>query len=180
MPVLFTARMRFSPTCGRRWRKWYRWARIPQLKEVVTLDTMLCPSPFIDLLDEDWNHNIHQDLRVSYFTNPEYVIGRVAHELNSFNVLAVVFEPCSDPSSVVVDDRFVFCGYDLLDPEGDISAVTNCGGFDDALTTSDISSVGLLPDYAFAREVQQRLVSHYPEAFACECRMCAVWRYQPG
>jgi hypothetical protein len=176
MEVWFTAREKFDPSNGDTWVKYVQWAKLPQLKEVISLDTVLCPSVFKELTEEDWNHNIHQNHRISYFSDLDYVIGRVGNQRDSVNILAVAFEPESDPSEAFGDERFVFCGYDLIDKGSDVSALTNCGGFDMAFSRPDISSVGLLEDYALAREVQERLRRHYPEEPHADCALWALWR----
>ena len=97
MEVWYSAREKFDPKNGSGWDKYVQWAQLPQLKEVISLDTSLCPSMFRELIDEDWNHNIHQDHRISYFKDLDYVVGRIKEKKDAVNVLAVVFEPASDP-----------------------------------------------------------------------------------
>jgi hypothetical protein len=94
------------------------------------------------------------------------------------NILAVTFEPTSNPAMAFNDERFLFYGYDLLDAGSAISALTNCGGFDQAFSSSDISAVGLLEDYAFAKAVQTRLRQHYPEEPHADCALWAIWRLE--
>jgi hypothetical protein len=106
----------------------------------------------------------------------DYVVSRVSDQSDSVNILAVVFEPKSNPMKAFNDERFAFCGYDLLDEGSDTSALTNCGGFDKAFSGSDVSSVGLLEDYAFAKKVQKRLLRHYPEEPHADCALWAIWR----
>ena len=56
MPVLYSAVKRFDPACGEPWRKFIEWSRLTQLREVISLDLMLCPTVFQDLIAEDWQH----------------------------------------------------------------------------------------------------------------------------
>jgi hypothetical protein len=179
MEIWFTAREKFGPSDGDAWEKYIQWAKLPQLREVISLDTALCPSLFKELTEEDWDYNIHQDHRISYFRDLDYVVNRVSDQGDSVNILAVTFEPKSNPTMAFNDERFLFYGYDLID-EGsdDISALTNCGGFDKAFSSSDVSSVGLLEDYAFAKEVQKRLLQHYPKEPHADCALWAIWRLE--
>jgi hypothetical protein len=71
---------------------------------------------------------------------------------------------------------FGFLGYDLLDIHGDVSALTNCGGWDGLVEPRDLSPVGLLGDLGRARELREALrVEHVGERHA-ECDVWAVWR----
>ena len=49
---------------------------------------------------------------------------------NKFNFLTVVLEPDQDCKNIKIDG-YEFMGYDLLDQDFSISALTNCGGFDE-------------------------------------------------
>jgi hypothetical protein len=178
MEIWFTAREKFDPSSGGAWDKYVQWAQLPQLREVISLDTALCPSVFKELTEEDWDHNIHQDHCISYFRDLDYVLSRVSDQRDSVNILAVVLEPKSNTTRAFDDERFVFYGYDLIDKGSDISALTNCGGFDKAFSSSDVSSVGLLEDYTFAKEVQRRLLQHYPEEPHADCALWAIWRLE--
>lgn len=178
MEVWYTATEKFDPNNSAEWDKYVQWAQLPQLKEVISLDTSLCPSVFRELIAKDWNHNIQQHYRVSYFKDLDYVMERIKEQKDAVNVLAVVFEPASDPTKLFNDDGFVFYGYDLLDEGSAISALTNCGGFDQAFNSSDISDVGLLEDYLFARKVQRRLRQNYPHEPHAACDLWALWRLE--
>jgi hypothetical protein len=41
-------------------------------------------------------------------------------------------------------DNFTFIGYDLLDKDNTISALSNCGGFDETFSPLDLNEFGLL------------------------------------
>ena len=176
MEVWFTARRKFDPSFEVDWEKYIQWANLPQLQEVISLDTVLCPSMFHQLIDEDWNWNVHQDHRISYFRNLDYVIDRVKANSNKFNVLAVTYEPALDPKNTFHDSRFEFCGFDLIGDDSDISAINNCGGFEKAFDNTDVSAVGLFQSYAFTRDVQRKLRDNYPDEHHANCELWAVWR----
>ena len=173
--IWFTAAEKFDPFCGEVWERYYAWANIPQLKEVVSLDTTHRPKELLKLLDSDWDYNIHQDFLITFFWDLDYLLKRVAGRRDRINILAACLEPSSDAREWLNDPRFVFQGYDLVG-EGDISAISNCGGFDLAFQASDVSQVGLFDSYAFARKVQERLRQHYPAEPHASCELWAIWR----
>ena len=169
---------KFGPSSGEKWLDYLKWSQLPQLKELVSLDTMLCPSIIEEFTDEDWQHNIQADYLISFFTNIEYLRARLAGR-TSINILAVMREPSLQDVQTFTDGRFVFQGYDLIERPGQgISAISNCGGFDRAFKPTDISEVGLFEDYDFARIVQQRLREHYPDEPHADCYLWAIWKLQ--
>jgi hypothetical protein len=44
MQTLFVANRPFDPSVGEGWDRYVAWSGLPQLSEVVSLDTMLCPT----------------------------------------------------------------------------------------------------------------------------------------
>ena len=44
---------KFGPERGEVWADYVAWARLPQLRELVSLDGILCPSVFPDITAED-------------------------------------------------------------------------------------------------------------------------------
>jgi len=53
----------------------------------------------------------------------------------------------------------------LID-EFEISALTNCGGFDNAFTYKDLNSLGLIANYELARKIQADLKNKYPDNYS--------------
>ena len=166
----------FGPSSGRQWIDYLEWSQLAQLKALVSLDHMLCPSVIKELSDEDWQHNVQADYLTDFFTDVEYLLARLAG-CSAHHVLAVIREPTEQAIQTVTDERFVFQGYDLIERPGrGISALTNCGGFDLAFKPTDISAVGLFDEYKFARSVQQRLLEHYPDEAHADCSLWAIWK----
>ena len=64
----------------------------------------------------------------------------------------------------------------MVDREGSISALTNCGGFPNAFSNSELSEVGLLTEFERAVEVQRMLRSCYPDEHHADCHMWAIFR----
>jgi hypothetical protein len=172
--VVYTAVKRFDPETSPDWPKFVAWSRLTQLREVVSLDELLCPNFFDALTAEDWEHNVQMDFTSHFFHNPDHVIARVRGQ--AVNVLAVAKEPSATELASFPDPRFVFCGFDLVDELGGISALVDCGGFDRAFLPSELSGCGLLEDHARALAVQQRLRAEYPDEHHARCHIWAIWK----
>jgi hypothetical protein len=175
--IWFTAVHAFDASRGDEWQKYLDWAKIPQLKEVISLDSALCPSEFTNLSESDWEHNIHADYRTTFFKDVDYLLERFSGKRTSTNILAVCLEPSFDVRATFPDDRFRFQGYDLV---GDgMSVITNCGGFEKVFQTSDISNVGLFDSFDFARQAQKQLLEYYPEEHHARAELWAIWKMTP-
>jgi hypothetical protein len=172
---LFVAKRRFDPSAGERWERYVAWSGLTQLRELVSLDTILCPTVPQDLIDADWEHNIHADYQVFYFRSLEYLRERVAEETD-LNILAVVQQPSVREIERGGPPGFAFVGFDVLDVQGDVSALTNCGGFDDVFAGAELSSLGLVSDLDRAYRIQRGLRTAYPHEGHAECHVWAIWR----
>jgi hypothetical protein len=177
MHVFFTAVEQFDSSHGEAWRKYIEWSGLHHLKEIVSLDPILCPSLFCQLIDEDWKHNVCEDYKTSLFHDLDYVMSRVGGR-DRTNILAVMQNPSEAESRTFTDSRFDFRGYDLIEAEGGtgVSALVNCGGFDQSFLATDLSECGLLPDYSKALAVQQSLLTKYPEEPHADCDIWAIWQ----
>ena len=89
MPVMYSAVRRFDPACGESWQKFIAWSGLTQLREVVSLDLMLCPTIFQELTDEDWRHNVQEDFELNLFHDLDHVLGKVAGD-DRVSVLALL------------------------------------------------------------------------------------------
>jgi len=104
----------------------------------------------------------------------DFLMEQVA-EIEPKNVLCVFRNPSRRPEPPPVAD-FRFLGYDLLDRECSISALTNCGGFPGAFAGAELSPVGLLTDLDRAIEVRQTLRARYPREHHANCDVWAIFR----
>lgn len=170
----FTIVERFRPEDGASWTGFVRWSGLNQLREVVGLDYSLCPPILTELTAEDWEHNVHQDFRGFYFHDLLYLMTRVPNA-ERHNVLAVLVNP-GEEDLAAAPDEFELQGFEVLDVCGDVSALTNCGGFPKAFTNAELNSVGLLDTLRRANEVRQSLYREYPEEAHAECDVWAVLR----
>jgi hypothetical protein len=179
MPVIYSAVKRFDPACGERWRGFIEWSGLTQLREVVSLDGILCPNVIQDLTDEDWQHNVQEDLKITLFHDLDYLVRR-AGEDGPLNILALLQNPTEEEVQSFSDRRFVFRGFDLVELQTGISALVNCGGFDKAFAASDLSECGLLNAHAQALRVQKLLRQEYPDEHHADCDVWAIWQMKAG
>jgi hypothetical protein len=175
MEPVFVAKRRFDPGAGERWARYVDWSGLAQLTELVSLDEILCPTVPETLIAADWEYNVHADYQISYFHSLEYLRRRVAGE-SRLNILGVLRNPsASDLQQVALPD-FGFVGFDLLDIHGDVSALTNCGGFEGVFAGVELSERGLLTDLERAYQVQRGLGALSPGQSHTECDVWAIWR----
>jgi len=167
----FIATETFSPRDGNKWQEYIAWSQLAHLDEVVSLDHMLCPTILPDVKDEYWPHIVNEDFLLNYFVDLEFLLQQVA-AVPDKNLLCVVRAPDVNAQSIV-DPRFILIGFDLVEMDTATSALVNCGGFPRAFQNSELTSKGLLPSLARAREVQLALRNEYPEEHHAQCD---VWQ----
>ncbi len=173
--IWYTASERFDPSLGDEWAKYVAWANLPQLKECLSLDGTHRPKELSHPTDEDWKHNVHRNYCISYFWDLDYLLQRFEHRRGELNILAFTLDPPFEVRDLSMDPRFEFQGYDLMDIY-EISAISNCTGFDEAFQRSDVSPVALFDTYDFARQAQKRLQEHYPDEHHAYCDVWAIWK----
>jgi hypothetical protein len=175
MQPVFVAKRRFDPDAGERWTRYVDWSGLTQLTELVSLDEILCPAVPESLIAADWEYNVHADYQTSYFRSLEYLLRRVASEPR-LNILGVLRNPSADDLERVAMPDFGFIGFDLLDIHGDVSALTNCGGFEGVFAGTELSERGLLTDLERAYQVQRGLGALSPAQSHTKCHVWAIWR----
>lgn len=168
---LFIATERFDPTDGEAWQKYFKWAKIPALKEVVSLDILLCNRLVNELSDEDWNHAYEN----YYFKDLDYLTLKVKDEKRK-NILGLYRNPNSHISAAPAKQDFSFIGYDLIEDATQISALTNCGGFPDVFSNEELNLYGLISKFERASEVKKVLIETHPKEAHAHCEMYAIWR----
>ena len=62
---------------GEVWQRFIAWSGLTQLREVITLDSILCPSIFQELMAEDWEHNVQEDFKTHLFFDLDHVLKKV-------------------------------------------------------------------------------------------------------
>ncbi len=172
---LFIATERFDPSDGEKWQKYYEWAKIPALTEVVSLDALLCGHIIKEFLDEDWQHIVCENFRLDYFLHLDYLKRRI-QDVPRRNILGLYRNPQIHIAVAPAAGDFGFVGYDLIDEETQISALTNCGGFPDVFNNEELNRFGLVDSFDRAREVRRLLAECHPEEAHAQCEMYALWR----
>jgi hypothetical protein len=177
MPVIYSAVQRFDPACGDKWTKFIEWCGLTQLREVVSLDGILCPSVIVidELTVEDWQYNVSESFKCHLFHDLERLLGKVAGN-ERVNVLALMQNPTDDEVREFSDHRFAFRGFDLVELQTGISALVNCGGFPKAFSPAELSDCGLLTSHAKALSVQKLLQAEYPDEHHANCDVWAIWQ----
>lgn len=174
MTPWFIATETFTPAKGDYWDKYIEWSGLKQLGEVVSLDTLLCPTLLPNIEEEYWPHIVNENFMLHFFTDFDFLWTKVA-DIEPKNVLCVFRNPSGLPDAPSFAD-FRFLGYDLVDGQFSMSALTNCGGFPDVFDNSELSNVGLLADFHRAVQVQQELRSRHPGESHTDCHLWAVFR----
>lgn len=172
---LFIATRRFDSSDGAKWSKYFEWAKIPRLVEAVTLDMMLCPRLIDGPEDEDWHHIVCEDFRLDYYYHLDYLLRRV-EGVRRRNILGLYRNPEAHVACPPGPGDFEFCGYDLIEEQTQISALTNCGGFPHAFDNAELNRFGLIGSFDRACEVRNLLAERYPEEAHAQCEIYALWR----
>ena len=168
---LFIATERFDPSDGEKWQKYCEWAKIRGLVEVVSLDAMLCKHLVNELQDEDWHHNVKEDFRLGYFYHLDYLTQRIQdipRKKTSWDYIEIrrfISQRLQRPGD------FGFVGYDLIEEETQISALTNCGGFPDVFGNEELNRFGLVCNFDRACEVKQFACPELPGRTPCSVRV---------
>lgn len=160
------------------WNKYIEWSRLTQLKELISVDSILN-----EVLvepnrseSEEWNQIVSDEhYETGFFTSLDYVLKKVQH-ITSFNLLAVVIEPDQDCKTVRFD-QFEFVGYDLLDKDYSVSALSNCGGFGETFLPAELNHFGLIDDYVKAYDIKKRLLANNPDEHHADTNVIAIWRH---
>ncbi|MFN8007053.1 MAG: hypothetical protein U0V70_08560 [Terriglobia bacterium] len=175
MQPWFIATQKFTPGDGEAWEKYVTWSGLRHLNEVVSLDSMLCPTLLPEIKDEYWPYIVHEDFMLNFFTDLEFLLKQLP-EGQDRNLLCVYRNPEGPPPSYQGPVNFELLGYDLVDVEGDVSALTNCGGFPDVFLNSELSSKGLLTAHSRAMQIRGELHGKHPEEPHADCHVWSISR----
>jgi hypothetical protein len=170
----FIATAKFDKTDAT-WAKYIEWSGLRQLDEVVSLDSSLCPTVLPDIKPEYWNHIVNENFMLHFFTDLDYLRGETV-AISRKNLLCVFRNPAAHPSAAQVPEGFEFIGYDLVEKDSGMSALTNCGGFPKAFSDSELSEKGLLMAYERTQTVQDALLREYPNEPHADCHLWAIFR----
>lgn len=171
----FVAVERFDPSDGG-WKKYIEWSGLVQLREVISLDSMLCHLVIDDPLKEDYGHMPDETMDIFLFRDREYLADRVKNIANK-HLLAVVLEPGPDDHDRQIQGGY-FVGYDLVERDSGISALTNCGGFPVSFENQELNEYGLISEYGRAKKVQTALVINNPDEPHAQTELWAIWKLE--
>ncbi len=175
--IAYTAVETFEPSDEEAWRNYIEWSKLVHLKEMISLDSALCPNIVPEIIEQDWDHLAPGYFLFGLFSDLAYLLNRIKDE-TKYQVLATLREPQDNNTSQFQDKRFHFKGYDLIEEATSISALTNCGGFDLAFSNNDLSEYGLITDFNRAFAIKNLLQQHYPDEHHADCTVWAIWRMQ--
>jgi hypothetical protein len=182
MTFLYTARGVYDNTYdedGMSWKKYIEWSKLTHLTELVSLDGMLneiLVEPNYDNA-EDWEYiHVVEQYQTGFFTTLDFIFKRLQAK-DRFNLLTITIEPDKDCSEINVEN-YEFVGYDLLDQDFNISALTNCGGFDETFLPNDLNEKGLISDFSKAYDIKKRLLENNPDEDHADTNVIAVWRHK--
>ena len=161
------------------WDEFISWSKLNQLKELVSVDFSLNEDLVKTNLtnEDDWNFIIVDEYYYTgFYTTAEYVLKNI-NKCDRFNFLTVVKEPNEKCEKIQMKD-FEFIGYDLLDYAYEISALTNCGGFDETFLSEELNECGLISEFEKVYDIKKRLIENNPEEHHADCNVIAIWRHK--
>jgi hypothetical protein len=171
---MFAAHRRFDLSSGEAWTSFIEWSGFRHISEVVSTDEMLCPNLIDQLIDADWDHNFHEEHKILLFRDLGYLKRRVNFDPTRHNLLKLVERP-SEPA--ITEQGFEFCGYDIMDSFDSVSVLTNCGGFPDIFSVTEVNRFALLDDFERAWQITNAIRAAEPEDPHCsDCRVWAFFR----
>lgn len=178
--IWYTARVTFDPNAKAAlgWDKYIKWSKLTHLTEVISLDGILNSLVFEPDLNskEDWKYIVTEGQMITrYFNTIDYIIEKTKN-IDHFNLLAVIKEPKENKGKL--SNNFDFIGYDLIERDGMISALTNCGGFDETFLPKDLNEYGLVTEWANAKKIQTNLKVNNPNEPHADCYLYEVWRHK--
>lgn len=174
MTPLFTAIRPFGPEDGQAWEEYVAWAKLPQLKRVVSLDRMLCPSLLGERVDADWPHlETFDGLDRDLFRDLDYVKSRIAQGARH-HLICAFHDPASE-TDLNAPAGFQYLGCDLIESGGGISSLVNCGGFEGVFENGELSEYGLLTSLERARQVQRDMPEKHPDEVHAYCDLFAIF-----
>lgn len=175
MQPLFIATKKFGPWKGHAWAEYVRWSGLNQLEELVSLDGILCPPILGETKDAYWPHIVNEDYMLDFFIDLDFLLHQIDATVEK-NLLCVYRNPSIQPVPPDCATSFDFVGYDLVDIKGGVSALSNCGGFEEAFANEELNRFGLLQSLQRATGVQSKLNNLFPTEPHADCHVWALFR----
>ncbi len=163
------------------WTWFLESSRLHHVTEIASLDGILnapCLTPNFDRSDVWENVVTDESMILDFFKSLDFVVEKTKN-IAHFNLYAVIREPSKEkPKQSELDQNFTFLGYDLVETGGTISALTNCGGFDETFLPQDLNQYGLIQKYNDAKEIVENLFVNNPDEHHAACYFFEVWRHK--
>jgi hypothetical protein len=175
MEFWYKAVEKFGPYDGDKWTKYIEWSKLFHLVELISLDGILCPSAIDADFEKDADYLVWEDYVSDVYVSLEYLKEKVAEvKPPSYRILSIVKEP-SEICEKIQLANFRFVGYDLIETGGDVSALTNCGGFNETFLPLDLNEYGLIQTYEKAYNIKEKLFENNPIEDHADCYVWAIW-----
>jgi hypothetical protein len=176
--ILYTATERFSSKNGDAWTKYIEWSKLDHISEVVSLDSMLCSSSISSEYSEtDWKYQSEEDNNHGFFTDLNHVLTKGIN-LNENQIIGLIKNPEDENWVSLLPGKFVLKGYDLIDDETLISALSNCGGFPETFSNTELNKFALLPNLLRAIQIKDLLIRNNPKEAHANCEIYGIARLE--
>lgn len=139
---------------------------IQPLESFDSIDGILCEDLFTPETDEDWEHGVKEDFRISMITDVDYARRVSQSKANSRLVGLIENSDCDGTQGLL--------GYDLLDVDNHVSLITNWGpeDKDHPLNRFPVGSNGLFQSYDVALKAAEYLKQNHP---ASDHPLGSIW-----
>jgi len=137
---------------------------------------LLCPHVVKELRGEDWHHIVCEDFPSRLFLPSglsERADSGCFSQETSWDSIGI---PRLIQFAAPAQGDFKFVGYDLIEEQTQISALTNCGGFPDVFSNNELNRFGLIDRFHRACPVRRLLAGRHPEEPHAQCELYAIWR----
>jgi hypothetical protein len=175
MEFWYKAVERFGPYDGEKWTNYIAWSKLFHLAELISLDGILCPSVIDADFERDDAYLVWEDYISDLYTSLYYLQEKLATvKPSSYRILSVVKEPL-EVCEKMQQANWRFIGYDLIEIGGDVSALTDCGGFDETFLPTDLNEYGLIQTHEKAYRIKEALFRNNPMEDHADCCVWAIW-----
>ena len=175
---IYTARKRFAPGLSAGWDGYIEFSEFRHIEELISIDSLLCPDLITEIKNDDWAHNIHQDFRLTYFRDLDYLLKRTSSCQCEYQILALLENPTE---SAPHPSGFIAAGFDIVDDCSGNSALTNCGPMPEIFSPADVNCYGLVAQLDYARVICAKMRSAFPDdPHLGDCGIWQVARRLPG
>jgi hypothetical protein len=165
--MLYTIIESFSPTNGDKWTSYCAWRGI-HFERFHSIDGILRPNLFTQLIDEDWAHIVNADYMLHFITDWDYAIKKQS-EIGRGELVGVAFDQHDENA---VD----FLGFDLIDSYFDVSLLTNWRNDVDIINCS-ISANGLVCSSSSIKNIQHELLRSFGSDPHIEgCKIVSIYK----